>query len=339
MTRRGSTNGLVFQLPQNGRRFAGTPYAHVMSFDVSVAVLGGWLPHWESPVGAQGFDVPYSERMKVVLTVEDDESLESVYRRAIEAIQPRAVPQADGMVPDPLDSVYWVWFYEPSDEANALHKYYETPRDLVGVGADGLARWNRDRGQIPYGDLIRSGNDGLLHGDPLRPYLVLQWPQGGGPLQMAWDALLLSWTVLGGIQTTVTTVHALRNIRWRLRGAQVIAEHREAIEERGGGPVEVRKLMYGTPWVLGDLRARMGVETDERARLVLELYGFKEDTDSRWRFDGENEEARFMRWAEEDVFALVGLGLDVGEHLLRERLETMLRTGEPPDLPEPPSTC
>jgi hypothetical protein len=175
MTRRGGTNGLVFQLPQNGRRFGGTPYAHVMSFDVSVAVLGGWLPHWESPVGEQGFDVPYSERMKVVLTVEDDESLESVYRRAIEAIQPRAVPQAEGTVPDPLDSVYWVWFYEPSDEANALHKYYETPRDLVGV--DGLARWNRDRGQIPCGDLIRSGNDGLLHGDPLRPYLVLQWPQ------------------------------------------------------------------------------------------------------------------------------------------------------------------
>ena len=84
-----------------------------MAYDVSVAVLGGWLRGWKSPVAEQGFDVPYADRMKVVLNVEDDESLESVDRRAIDAIQPRAVPLADGTVPDPLDAVYWVWFYEP----------------------------------------------------------------------------------------------------------------------------------------------------------------------------------------------------------------------------------
>jgi hypothetical protein len=306
-----------------------------MPHDLTVAVLGGWLPGWEPPVGEQGFDVPYADRMKVELTVADDETLESVYRRTIDVVEPRAVPLEGGTILAPLDAVHWVWFYEPSDEVDAHNKYYETARDLVGVGADGLARWNRSRDEIPYGDLIRSGRDGLLRGDPLRPYLVLQCPQGGGGLQLAWDGLLLSWTVLGGIEATITAGRFVAGIRKRLRGAPVIADRRKALEEAGGGPIEVRNLIYGAPWVVGDLRARMGLESDERARLVLELYGCKEDEDGRWRFDTEDQEARFMRWAEEDVFALMSRGLDVTEDMLRTRLGKMLRTGDPPDVPEP----
>jgi hypothetical protein len=63
-----------------------------VAFDVIVAVIGGWLPEWDPPVRDQGFDVRYADRMKVTLRVLEDETLESVSRRAIDVFRPRARP-------------------------------------------------------------------------------------------------------------------------------------------------------------------------------------------------------------------------------------------------------
>jgi hypothetical protein len=38
-----------------------------MAYAVTVGIVGAWLPQWELPVGAQGFDMPYADRLKVEL--------------------------------------------------------------------------------------------------------------------------------------------------------------------------------------------------------------------------------------------------------------------------------
>jgi hypothetical protein len=47
----------------------------------------------------------------------------------------------------------------------------------------------------------------------------------------------------------------------------------------------------------------MGLDTHDEARLLLGLAGCKRGEDRRYRFAGEHEETRFLRMAEDDVFA------------------------------------
>jgi len=302
---------------------------------VTVAVIAGWLPEWEPPIGAQGSDVKYGDRMKISLPVDDDETLQSVFERAIEAFQPLALPLPDGTAPDPIDTVFWVMFYEPDDDDSAYHKIYETPSELVLVGRDGLAHWRKDRAEIAYGDIVRSGQYGLIRGDPLRPYLVLQLPQGEGLLGIAWEAVLHAWEVLEGLYVTGQAAVLLSRVRKRLSGRKVLEIKADAIQERGGGPLEVIETVQAVAWAVEDLRSIMGLDTDEDAAQVLDLAGCTLDADGRYRFSTNTEEAKFLKMAHDDVFQLVLASLDGDDELLRSRFEAMLRTGETPPFPLP----
>jgi hypothetical protein len=55
-------------------------------------------------------------------------------------------------------------------------KPWEWVQDLITVDPSGVARWNRSAGEIPYADLVRAAELGLLRGDPFRPYLLLLHP-------------------------------------------------------------------------------------------------------------------------------------------------------------------
>lgn len=319
-----------------------------MSYEIEIAVFADWLPEWEPPIGGQGHDLPYADRLKLKLLVEDEESLQSVYRRAVDAFQPRVTPAFAAYVTDPMRTVSWTWFYEPSDDQNLRGKRYEMAPALAGVGTDGLVRWGRSQAEIPYGDLVRSGRDGLLRGDPLRPYLVLLSPQGGGgsDLQAAWDAVQVCWTVLAGLGTTAATARLLAKVARRVRGASTLKDHQDALVERGAGPRQIAGLVEARPWQLADLRIRMGLDSDEEARSVLELYGCKQ-AEEGWRFTDADDEVRFMRWAEDEVFSVMRRGdqvtVDVIERLLSEAFSSRSfpteaenepdRSGTPPGVP------
>jgi hypothetical protein len=308
-------------------------YARAVTFIVTVAVIGGWLPEWEPPINSQGFDVKYADRMKVSLAVEDEETLESVYRRAIQEFQPKPLPHLDGTVSNPINTVFWVMFYEPTDDDPARHKVYETPSDLVIVGRDGLARWDLDRGAIPYGDIIRSGEYGLIRGDPLRPYLYLQLPQGAGWLDIAWEPMLHAWEVLEGLYVTGQTAVLLNNVRKRLTGRHVLAAKANELQARGGRPMAVLRTLQATPWAVEDLRSIMGLETNDEAARLLDLAGCTLEADGHYRFSTDTEETNFLAMAHDDVFRLVLAGLMGDDELLRARFEEILRTGEPPSFP------
>jgi hypothetical protein len=302
-----------------------------MEYEVTVAVFGDWLPGWEPPVGDQGFEVPYADRMKVELVVSEDESLESVLRRAVDAVQPRAVSGSQGFTDDPMSTVYWTWFYEPADEQDLKHKHYEMAPSLILVDRDGRVRWHVPREQIPYGDLVRSADHGLLRGDPLRPYLVLLIPQGSGDWQLAWDAVRLVWEVLGGLLATRETfklsARSIRSLQNRLRGAEVAAIYEQDWTSRGGGPHDIARVIERGPWEASDLAALMGVAADEDAKAILELFGCTPDADGRYAL-GEDLESRILRLAEDEAFVHFR-GVTPTEDELRKRLLARLEAASP----------
>lgn len=217
-----------------------------MAYLVTVAVMAGWLPEWEPPLADQSFDRPYSERLKVELEVDESETLRSVYERAVAALNPRPRPIAGGQLPDPIDTVYWVWFYEPSDENDLNNKYYEQARTLVTVDDAGHAQWHRDQDEIPFGDLVRAATYGLVRGDPLKPYLVLQLPQGGGGYQVAWEVLLRTWEVLEGIRVTGEAARLVARLRERLAGRKIVEENQQRFAARGADAFDVMALARAT---------------------------------------------------------------------------------------------
>ena len=125
-----------------------------MRIAVTAAVVASWLPLFERPVGENDLDVPYQRRLKARVSVEaDHETLADVYRRAIDAWKPQAIPGSAGYVEDPADVVYWAWFYdEPDEDGIGSHKAWEVAEQLITVDVAGCARWRRNASEIPYAD-------------------------------------------------------------------------------------------------------------------------------------------------------------------------------------------
>lgn len=309
-----------------------------MSFDLTIAVLADWLPKFNPPFGDNGFDKPYRERIKLELTVDETEPLESVYQRAIEHWQPTV--SADSMAhPERLiDVIYWCWFYLPADE-HGLHGRYERPRDLILIDEFGLGAWDRQMGEISYGDIVRAGELGLLTGDPLRPYLPMLLPQGGGDLQLGWEALQLTWQILEELVVArgiiVLAGEARERLLARVRKRGVAQDHGADWASRGGDPRDVSRTIDRKAWDPDDLRIVMNVPTTQDAEDLLALFGH-EPTPAGTYAISDSEEARILRLAEGDVFTTFTTG--VKDEQLRRRLKRLLETGEPPPY-EPPNVA
>jgi hypothetical protein len=307
-------------------------------FELTVAVVASTLPRLAPPVGDNGFEKRYSERTMVPLTAEDDETLESVYRRAIDELKPRVVSTAEFPLEhfsgDLMDIVHWAWFYEEADEEGLLDqgKAWEVAEELVTVDENGRAQWGRSAREIPYGDLIRAGEHALVCGDPRRPYLVFLLPQyDGGVLQLAWDAFTITWRLLGELLVARALYNIAKGIRRdrlreRLEGAEVIVRHQDEWVTRRGGPRRVERTLERRPWPVSDLRALLGLETDEEAAALLSLFGFHPNDQGEYDI-GEDAESRLLRQIAE---AASRGDLSADDEQTRPRLNAALETGELP---------
>jgi hypothetical protein len=304
-----------------------------VAYDLSIAVLADWLPKFDPPVGGNGFTTPYAERLKLILTVEPSETLASVYQRAIDQLQPRVSNDSLSRPDDLLDIIYWVWFYEADDDDGVGERPYERPEDLILVDEDGRARWNLPMSQLQYGDIVRSGQQGLIRGDPLRPYLPLIQPQGGGELQVGWEAAQLAWQILEQLLVARGAVGLGREARdrllGRLRGRHVTARHSDEWAARGGDPQNMKRTIDRKPWRPSDLRIIMNLPTDADAEELLALFGHTPNSSGQYEIS-EDAEARLLRLAEDDVFETLATGLDSAPEVIRARLQRILETGERP---------
>jgi hypothetical protein len=298
---------------------------------VRVAVVAADLPNFEPPIDANGFDRPYRDRLAVTLAVEPGDTLQSVYRRAVEELRPRPVDFAD----DPLSVVRWTWFYEPADELGiADTKAWEVAEDLIVVDADGTARWNRPASEITLDQLDRAHQRGLLHGDPARPYLVLVLPQGGEALQTAWDAIVLIWQIASQLLTARELIKLARGLRrGEVRrdleaGAAVVQRHRDRWTDAGGGPSQILRTLERRPWPLSDLRMLLGLDTDQEAADLLRALGFRPDERGDYVLS-EDDESRILHLLGQEG-GLGGFDVTDRSDWTQQRITTLLQTGELP---------
>jgi hypothetical protein len=302
-----------------------------MSYDVTIAVLADWLPKFDPPFGDNGFGKPYRDRLKLQLTVDGTETLTSVYQRAIEHWQPQVSADSSAHPENLMQVMYWAWFYLPEDELG-FHDRYESPTELILINEEGRAQWNLRADEIPYGHLVRAGEQGLLRGDPLRPYLPMLLPQGGGGFQAGWETLLTTWKILEEL-LVARGVYSLgseaqHRLLGRLRRRRVVEAHSDEWIARGGAARNVSRTIDRKAWSPDDLRIVMNVPTSQDAEDLLALFGHEPSATGDYVIS-ESDEARILRLAEDDVFNTFISGATDAE--LRPRLERLLATGELPD--------
>jgi hypothetical protein len=286
--------------------------------------------NFDPPFGDNGFEKPYKDRLKLQLQVDAGETLASVYRRALAHWQPQISPDSQAQPADAMEVVHWAWFYLPEDEPR-FHERYELATDLILVDADRSAWWNLEAHHIPYDWLVRAGEEGLLCGDPLRPYLPMLLPQGGDGFRIAWETLQTSWRVLEGLLVTYGAYELSNEARSRLlnrlKRRYSIETHSPEWVDRGGSASNVSRTLERKPWSPEDLRMIMDVPSAQVAEDLLAVFGFEPNASGEYVVS-EGEEARILRLAEDDVFNTFVAG--AGDAELRPRLERLLETGELP---------
>jgi hypothetical protein len=189
-------------------------------------------------------------------------------------------------------------FVRPGDEedrpAVLRHKYLHLRR-VATVDADGLARWDVRPLDAPIGGLLRSGDAGLLGGDPLRPYLILAVPGGDlGAIGATWsafeEAVAVVWEVVSAAGTAYSAAQAIKAIRARLGGAkEVIALRSGEWSERGARPADLVPILGARPRSPGEAAALLGCAESEAEALLWGL-GFEAGDDGLWRAVAEDDE-------------------------------------------------
>jgi hypothetical protein len=311
-----------------------------MSEAMTVAILGNVKHAFDSGAFTGGphgypreFDVPYEQLPKVVVEVDDDETLGAILGGAAAEVGIRPPHWSDATVEELLG---FVDFHRVGQRPE--------PRDrLVLVDAEGRARWRVPFKEATTRDLIRASESGTLAGDPRRPYLFLLGPQAaGGPA--SWSALIEALSIAREVLEIAAAAEGARALgklaldaaRKRLgAGRDVVHDHYLDWDARGARPDSFAGLLRWGPWHNEDLAERLGCSPNE-AEAILWTYGYVPDSVGLWR-RGDEEAATFLREATADVQTALRANPDRGfERAYRRRVEARLN-GEAlpnPRLPE-----
>jgi hypothetical protein len=296
------------------------PKLAAVPVEVTFALVGDPRPVGSTNYSADDLAIPWDERRKVTLVVDEGESLGAALARAGEQFgltvawdQPLA------------ESFAWVGFYRPE------HERGEAVRNLSSVtlaDSQGRAFWNVYFRDVTFGELLLAAEAGALEGDPRRIY-VFTWPGFGNGIIANFDILGnfwdLAWYVMERIGVGYAAYEALRRVRDRLRrGREVTALHQRDWQERGGDPGTLSEFLRHRPSTSAEVARFLGC-TEEEAEAALWAFGFAPDEDTgRWK-PNATEDAKMLR----AVWELIVYGYnDVElERRFREEAEAFAATG------------
>jgi hypothetical protein len=266
-----------------------------MALKVEVALIGDPdQPRGMGEVDQSFFDVPYAQRRRVRLQVDEHESLSSVMECAAETMGLRA----GGSVGGPFDArSNRIAFYKPEDEDGFARR--GMPRvfanELILVDRNGLAIFGvYDHRAVRFSDLIRASQAGTLEGDPLRPYLMLDFGWGDAPppdwatiqqgLEVVWQALQALGVVGGAVAAVSKGKEWLANRVGRARDA--LSSHPEWMH-KGYRPYQFEALLASRAWTPAGLAPLLGCSEGE-AEAVLWAMGYTFNPDAkRWERAGD----------------------------------------------------
>ena len=127
---------------------------------VRVALVSGGYPELMPPHDAQGPDIPYGQRASVALRVGEDESMLSMFGRALNELGV-AFAEPEDVVGGPVNQVSLLAFYKPEDDAGSpLQERFIYPQHLLTVPADGRIRWGSLLREARVADVARAGAHG-----------------------------------------------------------------------------------------------------------------------------------------------------------------------------------
>jgi hypothetical protein len=267
-----------------------------MAITVEVAVVGDPdEPIRQGVLDQSFFDLPYGERRRVRLQAEETDSLANVMERAAEAMGIRSGPWPGR----PIDArSNRVAFYMPEDEAGIAPRGMARvfAYELILVDRDGRAIFGvHDHRTVSMADLIRAGEAGTLEGDPLRPYLMLDFGWGDAPppdwtavqqgLDVAWQVLEALGVVGGAVAAAAKTKNWLAERIYRARNT--LASHSEWMQ-KGYRPDQFEALLATRKWTAPELAPLLGCPEGE-AEAVLWAMGFAYDAEAkRWVKGGDD---------------------------------------------------
>jgi hypothetical protein len=305
--------------------------------EVTVAMIANPDDPHRNPIPGEEWERPYNARPKVRLIVSSSASLADVMNQASDGF---------GVVPPPgwefhsnFPASRRIAFYKDEDEVTFAPR--ALPRlhwgQLVLVDEQGGAVFGvYDQRAVTFEDLIRASEAGVLDGDPLRPYLMVEPGWGDAPppdwptvligLKVTWD-VLEHVAVTGGVLAFADLV--LERLKSRLqKGRKAVQSHREWAQ-RGTRPYQFTALILTRDWSTRELAGLLGC-TDSEAEAVLWILGFSFDEESqRWLRQGDIEGSLVTAIQEQIAIASHRGGAD-WEDDLRRRIIELLERGKPP---------
>ncbi len=230
----------------------------------------------------------------MTLEVEESEALATVLERAAEEM--RLVPPSDWHVQRFSGAYNSVAFYRPDDEQGFSPRYVPTflLSQLTLIDQHGQALFGvSDLRAVRYSDLLRASEAGVLAGDPLRPYLIVEAPYGdwiGPDWPTLLDGLKVSWDVLEHVATAggaAAAINLLKDqIQKRLRRGEDTIEKNPEWAQRRTMPYQFIALLRSRTWRLADLAPILGC-TESDAEALLLVLGFARKDTGEWAYQAD----------------------------------------------------
>jgi hypothetical protein len=307
---------------------------------VVVAVVGEAHRVWSDPEGGYGglrhpedWQVSYADRRKVEISVTPSATLGEVLRATSSQIGAGSYNTGDKRA---VFEPAFISFYsdERSDDIGFLN------REITLLDEQGRVRWTWDWLNEPLSELLRAAEAGVLDGDPLRPYLLLQPGIGNGIAadfptfvelwKLWWDvadkAAILTGLILGGRELKSRLARSGKDAGPE-KSPDVIASHYAEWAENGARADNITAFLGRRPWHLADVAQLIGCTEAEAQAFLLGL-GYERSSSGLWRL-GESEPARLIQGSAEFVLnAGMTTRVDAMETVLRERAEAFGRTGK-----------
>jgi hypothetical protein len=282
----------------------------VAPLKVEVALVGDPESHQAGVLADDYFAVPYPQRIRVQLEADESDSLASVMERAAELIGIQGPKWSGGRL-DLRNSR--IAFYKPEDDEGMAER--AMPRlhssELILLDDRGQAMFGvNDHRAIRLADLIRASEAGTLEGDPLRPYLILDYGWGDIPppdWATVLDGLKIARELLEVVGLAQTAAWVGKWLKRRIgRATEALDAHPEWMQ-RGYRPYQFQALLETRQWSLEELARLLGC-SEEQAEGVLWALGYKyNDETERWERAGD-EAAQMLAdihtaiaWAEKEL--------------------------------------